>query len=115
MAKERDGVIRLEKYSTEARQLVAGAQQLADERKHEEVSPVHLLALGVHRSAGVAAVLKSAGAPQDEVGELCEKALDRLSKSGKGVAYVSPALLDLLERAEREAGRDRSETVTSTT
>ncbi|MBW2522652.1 MAG: AAA family ATPase [Deltaproteobacteria bacterium] len=111
MSKERDGVIRLEKYSTEAKQLVAGAQQLADERQHDEVAPLHLLALGVDRSAGIAAVLKSAGAPPEEVGELCDKALERMAKSGKGMAYVSPALLDLLERAEREAGRDRSDTV----
>ena len=53
MATERDGVIRLERYSNEAKQLVAGAQQLADDRQHGEVTPLHLMALGVSkRSTG---------------------------------------------------------------
>jgi ATP-dependent Clp protease ATP-binding subunit ClpB len=111
MSSERDGVIRLEKYSTEAKHLVAGAQQLADEMGHAEVTPLHLLSRGVERSPGVQAVLKSAGAPPAEVAELCDKALRRMSKSGDGVAYVSPRLLDLLDRAEREAKRDHVQQV----
>ena len=40
---EKEGTIHLERYTTEAKQLVAGAQQIADERQHAEVTPVHLL------------------------------------------------------------------------
>ncbi|MEM9694817.1 MAG: ATP-dependent Clp protease ATP-binding subunit, partial [Myxococcota bacterium] len=110
MATERDGVIRLEKFSPEAKQLVAGAQQLADEYNHGEVTPLHLVTRALERSPAFAAVFKSAGAPPAEVAELCEQALRRLPKSN-GVAYVSPKLLDLLDRAEREAKRDKAETV----
>jgi ATP-dependent Clp protease ATP-binding subunit ClpB len=110
MASERDGVIRLEKFSAEAKQLVAGAQQLADERRHAEVAPIHLLARGIDRSPGVQAVFKSAGSDPRAVAELCERALGRLPKTG-GVAYVSSRLIDLLERAEREAKRDKVEEV----
>lgn len=111
MASERDGIIRLEKFSPEAKQLVAGAQQLADEMSHAEVTPLHLLSRAVERSPGVAAVFKAAGAPPTSVAEMCEKRLRRLPKSGGGVAYVSPRLLDLLDRAEREARRDHVEAV----
>jgi ATP-dependent Clp protease ATP-binding subunit ClpB len=100
------GVIRLEKFSPEAKQLVAGAQQLADERRHSEVLPLHLLARALDRSPAVGAVFKSAGAEPSQVGELCERALTKLAK-GEAVAYVSPRLLDLLDRAEREASRDK--------
>ncbi|MCA9617627.1 MAG: AAA family ATPase, partial [Myxococcales bacterium] len=110
MASERDGVLRLEKFNSDAKQLVAGAQTLADEQQHAEVTPLHLLARGVERSPGIAAVFKSARAEPRVVLELCERALKRLPKSN-GVAYVSPRLLDLLDRAEREAKRDHVEEV----
>ena len=100
MATERDGVIRLEKYTREAKQLVAGAQQLADQLQHSEVTPLHLLARGIDRSPGIAAVFKSARANPGDVADLCDKALKRLPKSGASMAYVSPRLLDLLDRAE---------------
>ena len=48
---------------------VAGAQQLADERQHSEVTPLHVLARGIEHNPGMAAVFKSAGAP---VGELAD-------------------------------------------
>jgi ATP-dependent Clp protease ATP-binding subunit ClpB len=105
-----EGVIRLEKFSTEAKQLVAGAQQLADERQHAEVAPIHLLSRAVERSPGVQAVFKSTGGDPRNVAELAERALGRLPKTG-GVAYVSTRLVDLLERAEREAKRDHVEEV----
>jgi len=110
MASERDGVVRLEKFSPDAKQLVGSAQQLADELSHAEVTPLHLLTRAVERSAGVAAVFKAAGAHPNVVAELCDKHLKRLSKSGD-IAYVSPRLLDLLSRAERESKRDHVEEV----
>jgi ATP-dependent Clp protease ATP-binding subunit ClpB len=104
------GVIRLEKFTPEAKQLVGGAQQVADERQHSEVLPIHLLARAIDKSPAVGAVFKSAGADPAQVAELCERALTKLAKGG-GVAYVSPRLLDLLDRAEREAQRDKAEKV----
>jgi ATP-dependent Clp protease ATP-binding subunit ClpB len=110
MTSERDNVIRLEKFTAEAKQLVGGAQQLADERGHGEVLPLHVLVRALDRSPGVQMVFKSAGANPAEVAELADKALRRMPKSGD-VAYVSERLKDLLERAEREAKRDRVDEV----
>ncbi|MCC6528470.1 MAG: AAA family ATPase [Polyangiaceae bacterium] len=111
MAGEAQGVLRLERYTADAKLVVAGAQQLADERQHAEVTPLHLLARAVDRHLGVAAVFKSARAEPSEVLELCENQLKRLPKASSGVAYVSQRMLDLLERAEREAKRDKADTV----
>jgi ATP-dependent Clp protease ATP-binding subunit ClpB len=111
MATERDGIIRLESYTADAKQLVAGAQELADSRSHAEVTPLHLLARAIEHHPGVIAVMRAAGADPATASELCERGLARLSKASGGVAYVSPRLMDLLERAEREGKRDKAEQV----
>ena len=41
---DNDGTIHLERYTPDARAIVAGAQQLADDRQHAQVTPLHLLA-----------------------------------------------------------------------
>ena len=54
--------IHLEKYAPDAKALVAGAQSLADERKHTQVEPIHLLVRALDRDRGVAEVFRKAGA-----------------------------------------------------
>jgi ATP-dependent Clp protease ATP-binding subunit ClpB len=108
---EREGTIHLERYTNDAKHLVAGAQQVADERGHSEVTPLHLLQRLLERDRGVVEVFRRAGADPNEVLQLSEAALKRLPRSSGGVAYVSPRLMDLLARAEREANRDKSESV----
>src|SRR5580704_5507487 len=95
--------IHLERYAPDAKALVAGAQALADERKHAQVEPIHLLARALDRDAGVAEVLKRAGAAPTDVASEAEAALGRLAKTGTGLAYLSGAMLALLARAEKEA------------
>ncbi|MFT3773695.1 MAG: AAA family ATPase [Minicystis sp.] len=108
---DKEGTIHLERYTTDAKHLVAGAQQIADERGHTEVTPLHLLQRLLERDRGVVEVFRRANADPTEVLQLTEAALKRLPKASNGVAYVSPRLMDLLARAEREATRDKSETV----
>ena len=108
---EKEGTIHLERYTTEAKQLVAGAQQIADERQHAEVTPVHLLLRLLERDRGVVEVFRRAGADPAEVLQLTEAAMKRLPRTTAGIAYVSARLMDLLGRAEREATRDKSDTV----
>src|SRR5688572_17869484 len=107
---EKEGTIHLDRYTGDAKQVVAGAQQIADERQHAEVTPLHLLMRLLERDRGVSEVFRRAGADPNEVLQLAENALKKLSRAGSsGVAYVSPRLLDLLGRAEREATRDKSQ------
>src|SRR5690349_4900881 len=103
--------IQLDRYTTEAKNVVAGAQQLADARQHAEVTPLHLLVRLLERDRGVAEVFRRAGADPNEVMQLVEAAMRRLPKSSGGVAYLSSRLLDLLGRASREAVRDKASSV----
>ena len=107
MADPASTTLELSTYSPEAREMVAGAQALADERKHSEVEPLHLLAR-VLRDEGAAEVARRAGADPKGLAAACEIALGRLSRTAGGEAYLSMALLELLRRAEREAKRDKA-------
>ncbi len=95
--------IHLERYAPDAKALVAGAQTLADERKHVQVEPIHLLARAIDRDRGVAEVFKKAGADPSDCAAEAETQLARLPKAGAGLAYLSTAMLALLARAEKEA------------
>src|SRR5579862_6452372 len=96
--------IHLERYAPDAKALVAGAQGLADERKHSQVEPIHLLARSVERDRGVQEVFRRAGADPADVSVEAESALARINKTTSGLAYLSNAMLQLLARAEKEAG-----------
>ncbi len=100
----------LENYASDAKAWVAGAQQLADEKSHEEVDPLHLLAYGLERDPGVAAVFQKAGAGPRDLQSSTERALARIPKV-EGQAFLSDALLELLKRAERESRGDKARKV----
>ncbi len=106
-----EGTIQLEKFTSDARQFVAGAQQLADARKHAEVSPLHLLVRMIEQSRGVAEIFKRVNADPGEVLTLAEGSLRRQEKATGGMAYLDARLLDLLGRAERESQRDKAPNV----
>ena len=97
--------IHLERYAPDAKALVAGAQSLADERKHIQVEPIHLLARSLDRDRGVAEVFRKAGADPADVAAEAESQLSKLAKAGAGLAYLSSAMLGLLSRAEKEADK----------
>jgi ATP-dependent Clp protease ATP-binding subunit ClpB len=100
----------LERYAQDAKGLVVAAQALADDRKHAEVLPLHLLGRGLGSDPGVAEVMRRAGVDVVSMQAAVEQALSALPRS-REPAYLSVAMLDLLERAEREADRDRTREV----
>ncbi|HQY59946.1 MAG: AAA family ATPase [Myxococcales bacterium] len=97
--------IHLERYAPDAKALVAGAQALADERKHGQVLPLHLLSRAIERDRGVQEVFKKAGASATDIAVEAETQLSRLPKEQGGLAYLSTATLQLLGRAEKEADK----------
>src|SRR5580704_1659353 len=103
--------IHLERYAQDAKALVAAAQTLADERKHAQVEPVHLLARAIDRDRGVAEVFRKAGADPSDVAVEAEAALARLTKASGALSYLSNSMLSLLGRAEKEAGPSATVTV----
>src|SRR3984957_17832184 len=96
--------IHLDRYAADAKALVAGAQSLADERKHGQVEPIHLLARAIERDRGVQEVFRKAGADPADMSVEAESGLARIQKTPGGLAYLSNAMLQLLARAEKEAG-----------
>ncbi len=96
--------IHLERYAPDAKALVAGAQTLADERKHTQVEPIHLLFRALDRDPGVAEVFRRAGVVPSDVQTEAESQLSKLPKANEGLSYLSHAMLTLLARAEKEAG-----------
>jgi ATP-dependent Clp protease ATP-binding subunit ClpB len=96
--------IHLDRYAPDAKSLVAGAQSLADERKHAQVEPIHLLSRALERDRGVQEVFRRAGADPADVTVEAESALGRITKATAGLSYLSSAMLQLLARAEKEAG-----------
>jgi ATP-dependent Clp protease ATP-binding subunit ClpB len=106
-----DKTLELQNFTNDGKQIVASAQALADEQKHAEVTPLHLLMRLLDRDRGVIELLRKVGADPAETRDLCEIQLRKLPKQTTGVAYVSARLLDLLGRAEREAQRDKADAV----
>ncbi|UCF47544.1 MAG: AAA family ATPase [Myxococcales bacterium] len=98
--------LRLDSYSEDARRYVAAAQQLADDRKHAEVEPIHLWYELVDQASVAQAALEAAGVDPTDVLVESEWALRRIQKTeGAGQAYLSSRFLELLSRAELEATR----------
>ena len=57
-----DKTLELQNFTNDAKQLVASAQALADEQKHTEVTPLHLLVRLIDRDRGVGEILRKVGA-----------------------------------------------------
>jgi ATP-dependent Clp protease ATP-binding subunit ClpC len=106
-----ESTIHLDRYAPDAKALVAGAQSLADERKHAQVEPLHLLCRALERDARVQAVFRRAGADPADVAAVAEAALRRVDLAPAGLAYLSSAMLRLLQRAEGEAASRGTGTV----
>lgn len=98
-------VIHLEKYSTEAKNLVAGAQSIADSFSHSQVDPLHLLYKAL-KQPGIVDVFQKLGAEAKTISSLIDTAFERFNKSESGMAYLSTSMLDLLKRAEKDANND---------
>ena len=97
--------LRLEAYGKDARQIIASAQSLADERKNPEVEPLHLLYRLVEREETAQQAIRRAGVDPTDVLVEAEAAVRRFPHVDAAVAYLSPRMLDLLGRAEGEAAR----------
>ncbi|MBZ0119876.1 MAG: chaperone protein ClpB, partial [Sandaracinaceae bacterium] len=98
--------LRLEAYRKDARQLIAAAQALADERGNTEVEPLHLLYRLVEGTESVQEAIRRAGVDPIDLLVEAEAEVRRLPKAKGTVSYLSPRMLDLLGRAEGEAARD---------
>jgi ATP-dependent Clp protease ATP-binding subunit ClpC len=98
--------LRLDAYDSDARRIVAGAQQLADDRRNPEVDPLHLWYELVDRDELTQTTLRHCGVDPVDVIIESESALRRLKRSEReSEAYLSSRFLELLSNAELEAKR----------
>ncbi|MEM9074683.1 MAG: Clp protease N-terminal domain-containing protein, partial [Myxococcota bacterium] len=97
--------LRLEAYTKPAKQTVADAQTLADDRNHSEVEPLHLLYELLGGQTVEDALTRAGVDPTDLLVET-EMILRRIPSVKDGKSYLSPRMLDLLGRAEGEAARE---------
>lgn len=102
----------LDRYLPPAKALVARAQALADERRHAEVQPLHLLSRALERGRGTRTVFERATSSVLDFEAAVERALSLLPQA-KEPSYLSDAMIDLLGRAERDATQERAPRVTS--
>lgn len=100
------GTIQLEGYSAAARSVVAGAQKLADEMGHAEITPAHVLLKIIEMPAMVRVIERRGGDHEAAYGR-CLAALGAMARGQP--AYVSAGLLEVLERAERNAKAEAGE------
>jgi ATP-dependent Clp protease ATP-binding subunit ClpB len=105
--RENPNTLTLSRYTQEAKAHVSAAQALADERRHPEVLPLHLLVRLLERAPTVVDVLRASGVDVIELSAAANRALATVPV-GTEPAYLSEAMLDLLARAERNADRLRS-------
>jgi ATP-dependent Clp protease ATP-binding subunit ClpB len=93
----------LDKYSSEAKNLVVKSQALADKRNHKQVEPIHFLAVALGLT-DIVKLLESADVDSKEMEVFTETQLQSLPKETREPSYLSEAMIDFLKRAEQAAG-----------
>ncbi|MEW6192031.1 MAG: ATP-dependent chaperone ClpB [Bacillota bacterium] len=96
----------LGRFTEKSREALAGAQELAAARSHQEVGSKHLLAALLRQEGGIAPrVFQQAGVDPRLLEREIEELLQRIpAVTGQGVmSYLSPSLLRVLRRADEEA------------
>ncbi|HRK30733.1 MAG TPA: ATP-dependent chaperone ClpB [Tepidisphaeraceae bacterium] len=102
--------MRLDKLTVKAQEAVARAQQLAQERNHAEIVPLHLLAgLMAEENGVVRPLVQKLGANLARLASTVEAELDRLPKATGVQLQVNRATQEVLTSAQKEADRLKDE------
>src|SRR5688572_11115274 len=101
--------MRMDRFTTLAQEALAAAQSLAAGRSHPELTPLHILVSMLEDENGIAqSILGKAGINAEQVKRIAETELNRKpsvsgSGDGGGQPATSPAVMQVLTAAEREA------------
>jgi len=93
-------------YSDRAKQAVQSAQSLALARRHQRLSPEHLLKVLLEERDGLTRqLIQSAGGRPDAADTAVEAALAKLPKveGGSGQLYLAPEMASVFQKAEDDA------------
>src|SRR5256885_16652147 len=95
-----------DRFTLKTREAITAAQSLAEERRHPQVTPEHLLAALLEQSETVVApLLRKVGADAAGVRRENNAALDALPTLGQGPESTGPS--DALGQVLRAADRER--------
>ncbi|HEY2155598.1 MAG TPA: Clp protease N-terminal domain-containing protein [Isosphaeraceae bacterium] len=104
---------RPEKLTLKSQEAVQTAQELASNRGHQRVEPMHLLAALLDSNEPVIRdLLKQLGVEPDRIARAAEEGLKALPKVSGGEMHISPELGKVLEAAQAEAEAMGDEYVT---
>ena len=107
--------MRFDKLTLKAQETVQSAQQLADQFGHQQVEPEHLVRIILEQKEGVIPpIFGKIGANKAQLSKEIDLALDRIPKisgSGAGQVYISPATKGILDKAFTEAEQMKDEYV----
>src|SRR3989344_729949 len=97
-------------FTIKAQEALQRAHEIAIERGHQQIEPLHLLAsVLADADSAAAAVLENMGVSLDEARERIRRALGSLPRIMVNVpfgqVYLTPELARILERAKKEAER----------
>src|SRR5216110_2977124 len=106
--------MRLDKLTVKAQEAVSRAQEIAQQRDHSEISPLHLLASLLAEEEGVVKpVLHKLGADPARVAQIVSSELERLPKATGTQLGMSRSLQDVFAQAQKEADRLKDEYVST--
>ncbi|MCL4541388.1 MAG: ATP-dependent chaperone ClpB [Chloroflexi bacterium] len=105
----------MNKLTEKSAEALNGARQTAEEHRHTQIEPDHLLyALITQEDGIVPAILSTLGVPLQELERQLQASLDGLAQaSGATQAYLSPELVRILDSAEAESQRMKDDYVST--
>ena len=103
--------MRLDKLTIKAQEALAASQNLAAERHHSEINPLHVLASLLQDKDGIIRpILSKLGADPERIASVADSELKRLpSVSGGANLGLSRELQEVLNAAQKEADRLKDE------
>jgi ATP-dependent Clp protease ATP-binding subunit ClpB len=106
--------MRFDKFTVKAQEAVVRAQELAQQRDHSEILPLHLLAALLAEEEGVVMpLLQKLGADAGGIGSAVEAQLDSLPRATGTQTGMSRLTQDVFNTAQKEAERLKDDYVST--
>src|SRR5258708_4382310 len=112
--------MRMDKLTIKAGEALQGAERIARDNGHAELTPLHLLAALIAPAGGaesetsiVVPILQKAGAPLSQIRSIVQSELERMPKVSGASLGASRELQDVLNAAEKHADRMKDQYVST--
>ena len=105
-----------DKFTIKVQEAIQGAQEIAENKNHQEITPGHLLFALLEDEEGIATyILKNLGINRAQLLNQVNTQLDKLPKifGDQAQIYISPPLKKALDTAQKEASRLNDEYIST--